>query len=39
MQTLATIGYENTTVADFLETLKDAGVELSVEGDGIYVTP
>ena len=31
MNTLATIGYEDTTVPRFLETLKDAGVELLVD--------
>ena len=31
MRTLATIGYEGTTVARFLETLKTAGVELLVD--------
>jgi len=31
MTTLATIGYENTTVPRFLETLKGAGVDLLVD--------
>jgi uncharacterized protein (DUF488 family) len=31
MITLATIGYENTTVPRFLETLKEAGVDLLVD--------
>jgi uncharacterized protein (DUF488 family) len=31
MTTLATIGYENTTVPRFLETLKEAGVNLLVD--------
>ena len=31
MTTLATIGYENTTVPRFLETLKEAGVDLLVD--------
>ena len=31
MRTLATIGYEGTNVARFLETLKSAGVELLVD--------
>jgi uncharacterized protein (DUF488 family) len=31
MRTLATIGYEGTNVARFLETLKTAGVELLVD--------
>jgi len=31
MTTLATIGYENATVPRFLETLKEAGVELIVD--------
>ena len=31
MTTLATIGYENTTVPRFLETLQDAGVDLLVD--------
>lgn len=31
MKTLATIGYENATVPRFLETLKEAGVDLLVD--------
>jgi uncharacterized protein (DUF488 family) len=31
MTTLATIGYENTTVPRFLETLREAGVDLLVD--------